>query len=64
MTLQSMAGVQLTPRTIFTFANVVLTGKASWPLCHIVKSNSDAIWERVKNISFFFLFFMICIYVL
>jgi hypothetical protein len=38
-----MAGVLSAPRII---ANVILTGMAIWPLCHIINSTSDAMWER------------------
>jgi hypothetical protein len=43
-----MARVETAPRIVFTFANVVFKGMASWPPCHIVNNTSYAIWERVK----------------
>jgi hypothetical protein len=44
-----MAGVQMPPRIVFTFADIILTGIASWPPCHIVNSTADAQWEKVNK---------------
>jgi hypothetical protein len=49
MLLQSMARVGTDPRIVFTFANVVFKGMASWPPCHIVNNTSYAILERVNG---------------
>jgi hypothetical protein len=43
-----MARVETDPRIVFTFANVVFKGMASWPPCHIVNNTSYAILERVN----------------
>jgi hypothetical protein len=55
MLLQSMARVETDPRIVFTFANVVFKGMASWPQCHIVNNTSYAILERVKYERFAFI---------
>jgi len=49
MRLQSMARVESAPRIVFTFANVVFKGMASWPPAISWNSTSYAIWERVKQ---------------